>query len=193
MQHGAAAAVLRNAYLTRGRHDQQQYAIDLSSAAVRTALWLLDAIRDGQPLGAVLGYRSRRLHDRQLDQYIQGFRQRFPLVAYKASGQVDEGSVESIAARNVVDGLALRRAWNRRALGSQPDGIEAELRALDDAVDAASDLLLAESVFQLVRGNTAGVGATLDTMAQGVRPQSLEIARVRVADLVVSPGGTGRR
>ena len=32
-------------------------AIDLSSTRVRLALWLLDGVRQGQPLGGLLGYR----------------------------------------------------------------------------------------------------------------------------------------
>ena len=36
---------------------------------------LLDGVRQGQPLGALLGYRFERgLHDRQLDRFIAGFR-----------------------------------------------------------------------------------------------------------------------
>ena len=50
-------------------------AIDLSSDRVRLAESLLDGIRQGQQLGALLGYRfERALHDRQLDRFIPGFR-----------------------------------------------------------------------------------------------------------------------
>ena len=39
-------------------------AIDLSSERVRLATWLLDGVRQGQPLGALLGYRfERRLQE----------------------------------------------------------------------------------------------------------------------------------
>ena len=55
MTHGAAAAVLRNRYMTRAGDQQSPYAINLSSARVRTALWLLDTVREGQLMGTRLG------------------------------------------------------------------------------------------------------------------------------------------
>ena len=109
LTHAAAAAVLRNAYIG-GVGGQQPYEMDLSSAKVRNARWLLDSIRGGQPAGAVFGYLFERgLHDAQLDQYIDKFRAFFPLVFNPAQ---DAGlATETISARNVVDGLQLRTAW----------------------------------------------------------------------------------
>jgi len=198
MAHGAAAAVLRNAFRTRSGKQQQAYAINLSSARVRMALRLLDTIREGQPLGAALGYQFERgLHeghsDAELDQYIDDFRRSYPMVAHKANQQAEsDESVESVAARNVVDGLALRRAWQNNGilweelgLGLTGDeetnakrmAIQTELHKLDDAVDAVTDLLTAESVFQTTRGSMGSAGATLDSMAKGVRPPEPEIIR----------------
>lgn len=200
MAHAATAAVLRNAYRTRAGDGQELYAVNLSSARVRTALWLMDSVREGQPLGAVLGYRFERgLHERsqrdprvQLDKFIDPFRQLYPLLDAQATGNVPatvpDIAREAIAARNVVNGLRLRETWRKNEIPwgderLQPDNdernaIEAELRALDDAVDALTDLLMAESVHQVIRGSTEGAGATLDTMAKGVRPPEPEIARV---------------
>jgi hypothetical protein len=187
--HAAAAAVLRSAYLTRSGQDGGRYAVDLSSARVRAGLELLDAVRQGQPLGAVLGYRFERgLHEGhrplRLSKYIDPFRRLHPLVADKG-GDSNE-AVDAIAARNVVDGLLLRKAWQDGAIawgqhglpasGDDRGAIEAELRLLDDAVDAVTDLLTSESVFQLVRGNTEKASAVLDSIGQGLRPPEPEIA-----------------
>lgn len=192
MLHGATAAVLRSAFLTRTEAGEEgsTFAVDLSSRRTRTALELVDAVRAEQPLGAALGYRFERgLHEGhpgvELDQYIDEFRRLYPLVANKA---VDAGEpVETVAARNVVDGLRLRDAWLSGAIpwgtgelpasGSARNAIEAELKALDDAVDAVSDLLLAESVHQVLRGSTAGAGASLDSLAKGHRAPEPEVAR----------------
>ena len=191
MTHAATAAVLRNAYLTRSAENQERYRIDVSSQRVRTALWILDAVREGQQIGAVLGYQFERgLHESgvALNRFIDIFRRYFPLVANKAS---DSGEpAEAVAARNVVDGLRLRNAYRQRTIFGQSDkpdipaqgstegqAIEAELKALDDAADAVTDLLTAEGVFQIMRGNMAAAGATLDTLAQGMRPPEPEIAR----------------
>jgi hypothetical protein len=191
MTHAAAAAVLRSGYLSRHGAAAERYAINLSSARVRQAGFLLDAVRNGQTLGAVLGYQFERgLHEGhrplELDRYIEPFRTLFPLVADKLIAAGDE-PVEAIAARNVVDGLALHTAWrsDRIAWGthdlparpsSEQAAIEDELRSVDESLDALADLLTAESVYQLVRGSTTAAAATLDSLAQGVRPPDPEIA-----------------
>lgn len=128
----------------------------------------------------MLGYRvERSLHEDELDQYIDPLRQRFPLVANKmeASGRAPS----EVAARSVVDGLALHRNFDAFVAS------EVEIRHretfrllkkdLNDALDAVSDLLTAESAFQIVRGNTAAAGATLDAVAKGTRPPDPEVAR----------------
>ena len=184
LTHAASAAVLRNAYLAH--EPAQRYAVDLSSARVRAARWVLDSVRNGQSLGAVLGYQFERgLHDRKLDKYIAPARRLFPLVADK--GGPSGEPVEAIAARNVVDGLRLRTAWRgesgKKLFGApglpaddkEVPGFTAELERLDRTVDAVADLLSAESVFQLVRGNTAAGAASLDALAQGLRPPDPQI------------------
>lgn len=191
MTHANAAAVLRNAFLTRFGENAERYRIDLSSERVRRASFVLDAVRAGQPLGAVLGYQFERgLHEGhpglELNKYIDVFRSLYPLVANKADAGAEPA--EAVAARNVVDGVRLRAAALAKqipfdtearlpASGDDFSAISAELRALDDTADALADLLLSESVFQLMRGNLAGASATFDSMAAGVRPPDPEIAR----------------
>ncbi|MFI7545697.1 hypothetical protein [Actinoplanes sp. NPDC049599] len=78
----ATAAVLRAGYLgqrqaleTAGGGDGGTLAIDLSSRRIRAARWVLTAVRGGQALGAVLGYRFERdLADAGLSRYLSAFR-----------------------------------------------------------------------------------------------------------------------
>ena len=73
----------------------------------------------------------------------------------------------------------------RSALEGQ--AIEAELRALDDAVDALADLLVAESVHQVVQGNAARAGATVDALSRGdVAPPEVEVARTPRSGMAVT-------
>ena len=187
MLHAAAAAVLRSGYLARSGAAKQPYAIDLSSSRVRIALAVLDAVRDTQPLGAVLGYAFERgLHDHypgvELDRFIDVFRGLYPAVANKAEDSTKPADV--VAARTVVDGLALLHAWQNglipasalaTATSTEQDAVNTEFRSLDDTVDAVSDLLLSESVFQVIKGSPAGAAATLDTLARGQRPPEPEV------------------
>ncbi|MBK9036669.1 MAG: hypothetical protein IPL61_36370 [Myxococcales bacterium] len=176
--HATTAAVLRNAHLTRVGAQRDLAAVDLSSRRVRGALELLDAVRQGVPLAAVLGFRVERgLHDAQLDRYIAPLRAAFPLGNDPAL-PVTGG--ERIAARNVVDGLALRTALGGQTTeatipwASLPPVDVADrkdltpvLAALEHDVDAVADLLLAETVHQTVQGKTERAAGTLAALAGG--------------------------
>ena len=80
LNQAAMAAVLRSGYLAfPGDGDSRPFAVNLTSRRVRLAEYLLDGVREGQPLGALLGYRfERALHDRRLDAYIAPFRRIAP-------------------------------------------------------------------------------------------------------------------
>jgi hypothetical protein len=86
LDHAATVAVLRSGHLTRfGRTSDPEadpLAIDLSSERARTAQYLLDGVRSGQTVAALLGYRfERALHERGLDVFIEPFRFIAPIVS----------------------------------------------------------------------------------------------------------------
>jgi hypothetical protein len=188
MTHAITAAVLRNAYLTHLGQTDSPYAIDLSSGQVRMGRFILDSVRNGQPVGAVLGYLlERAFHEQHAESLIDPVRQAAPLVANKTE---DSGEpAETVAARNVVDGLTLRNKWKANQLFDVPGGIpgtiahrdilEQQLARLERNFDAVADLLLAESVHQVVRGSTMASGAGLDALAQGTRPPDPDVGKGR--------------
>ena len=185
LAQGVTAAVLRSAYLSHAGDSQSPMRIDLTSDRVRLALHLLDGVREGQPLGALLGYRlERTLHDAGLSPLIAGLR----TIAAVDNPDPPPGTQEAVAANNVVDGLALlRKAFVGGVLGTGP-GLPTDVNArhslsdaltvLNDALDAVADVTLAESVHQLTKGNTLRAGATLDAVARGdVRPPEIEVVQ----------------
>lgn len=201
--HAKAAAVLHNAYLTHmDGGSANPFRINLNSDRVRHGLRLIEGLRQGQALGALLGFQfERSLHEHRLDAYIDDFRLAFPLVAHKATPPNGEESVETIAARNVVDGLALTRWWQdpdrsdvrvgdfaalTKVLLTKapPDNESAEdldhatLRTLVGdllrTVDAVSDLLMCEGVFQAVQGNFDRAGAALEATSGNAHPPDIE-------------------
>ena len=121
LDHAATVAVLRSGHLTRfGRTPDPQadpLAIDLSSERARTAQYLLDGVRSGQPLAALLGYRfERALHERGLDVFIEAFR----FIAPIKSARVDEaGQAGRVGAGEPCGGRARPRAAKQRAGGSR--------------------------------------------------------------------------
>jgi hypothetical protein len=188
LTQAAVAAVLRNGYMThKGTADEALLSIDLSSERVRQALTLLEGVQQGQSLNALLGYLFEAgLHDAQLDPYAQPFRDRFPVVANKLTPGSDPS--ESVAASNVVDGLALRTAWDAGQLavgtnwgaalpgpGTDQNSVVTVLQALDDAADALGDLSLSEAVFQILRGNYGRAGTLLDAISKGQRPPTPDV------------------
>jgi hypothetical protein len=178
LAHSTTAAVLRSAYLTHKGPGASPLQIDLSSSRVRLAMHLLDGMREGQPLGALLGYRlERTMHDRGLQQFITTLRAVAPL---NTTIDPDATARESVAANNVVDGLALLRKIFANGVLATGFGLPTDndtrnklaavLQELNGAIDAVADLTLAESVHQLLRGNPVRAGATLDAIARGDAP-----------------------
>jgi hypothetical protein len=185
--------VLRCAHLAHHADlDGGAFGIDLSSRRVRRARWLLDGIRNAQPLSALLGYQIERNLKQAAPQLIDVVRRAAPLVANKLTSP--EGPAENVAADNVVDGLALLAkagygtttpvsANTLQALLGLTDSAEArvvESALLDalDAVDAVADLLLADSVYQHVQGNPARAGGAVDSISGApVAPVEPDIAR----------------
>jgi hypothetical protein len=182
LNQASTAALLREAHLAHGGADNSPYAIKLTSDRVRLAERLFDGVRQGIPLGALLGYDvERRLHDARLDEFIDDLRRVAPPPGL--------AGVEAVTSRTQLDGLVLHRLWSRGQDGvfSQIAGLSAGdprrerlariLAWLDGAVDAAADAVTAEGVFQLARGNLARA-TTLDIVAGGqAPPPQLEFMR----------------
>jgi len=190
--HAAAAALLRNAHLGAAgiTSADSPFAIELSSRRARESARLIDGTRQGQPLGALLGYRfERSLHDLGLDRFIAPLRNLAPLTARRL--EATNLPVEKIAANNVVDGLALSAKWHdsqsevTNALqpvsptANEVASLRREFDGLADAIDGLSDALTAEVAYQMARGNTARTAATLVAITQGDAPApELEVARI---------------
>ena len=186
LPHAVTAAVLRNAYLTHA--DQVQagvMSVNLSSARVRTALRYVEGLQNGQPLSALLGYQLERgLHDShpgvELDQFIYVLRERFPLISKKLTPTPEGLAAEVIEARNVIDGYDLLDFTKGKKypfdIAGLPDALVAgapqqqaaaivqEVDRLRDAMDAVADLLLSESVHQVVQGNYARARGAVQAM-----------------------------
>ncbi|MGW0884582.1 hypothetical protein [Streptomyces sp. NPDC002671] len=210
------AAVLRSGFLSHSG-DASAFAVNLSSRRMRTAMTILDGVRQGQPLGALLGYRlERRLHEARtadqplaLDRVITVLRAYAPLQPVHTESPAD--TPEVITAHDVIDGVHLAEqtvdhvaTFLRTHVLPPLDPVHEEpavadiLASLHDDVDALADLLLAESVHQLTNGNPDRAATTLETLAAGgqppPRPEVLDLPRqgssVTHRLLIVVPEGT---
>lgn len=235
-QHALTAAMLRSSHkqAQRGGEDDraEMLEVDLSPGRVQAAKHVLQAVRQGQMLADVLGYRfERRLLERtswylekgdpeagedfNLARYKFPLRRAFPGVEGQLEHvdpdeweSTDEGLDEEAAQSDVLDGYKLVKAWREHR---DPDADEATLEAitafleavepengetlltdasdeertelghllteLEAIVDAVRDLLIAESVHQIAKGNPERAGGGLDDLAEGQAVDDPEIAQ----------------
>ena len=189
MTQAAAAAVLRSGYLShRSTPDEASLQIDLSSDRVRNALWLLDGARQGQTLAALTGYAfEQALHDANLDVYIQSFRDLCPLIGDELTPQ--STPAQTVTPSLVVDGLKLRTLWQAGQFAAGTDWgsglpaasdpaqalVLAMIAAIEDRMDGLGDLSIAESVYQIMRGNFGRAGGILDAASRGDHPPQPDI------------------
>src|SRR5205823_3064447 len=115
LNHAAAAAILKNAYRVNATpQNPDADAVNLSSKRVRGAMSILEGMRSGQTLGALLGYRFERgLHAdpglAEVDKSTYPPRQASPPAANQLKSTKPDAppDITPLEARNVVDGLQL--------------------------------------------------------------------------------------
>jgi hypothetical protein len=172
--HAATAAMLASGFLSHRAESSATFAIDLSSKRIHQARYLLQGVQRGASPAALLGYRiERRLHELELDSFIQPFRTLAPL-------DVDGGS------RNVCHGIHLLERWRARATdlefqqvvppsSTAAQAIDQLFLEVDDVVDALGDLLVADGVYQVGKGRGANAVTSFDGIVRGESFTDVEV------------------
>lgn len=210
INQGVAAAVLRQGYKSRQFEfdplvpGANRMAVNLSSERVRRALAVLESIRTGGSLAAILGrefeeglYRATPTNAISFSQQVEHFRKAFPFSTEKALlGQLADAPTPSPeqAARQVVNGLLLAQVGP--PTGSYPPyglttltvvaadrvafmtAVQQQVAKLHDTLDALGDLTVGESIYQAVSGNTEQAAAVLENVAKGKFPTAPEVVHV---------------
>ena len=174
LTHAATAGILRSAYLSHNPDGggDGAFAVDLASARVRLALELQDGIRQGQPLGALLGYRiERELHEKGADRLIFSLRSIAPLLQGKLSDRKDAlppPAQEAIAATNVVNGVDLVAKYQGKVVGFSPKIIrdKLDLRPADNPYLTGLDWpKVSNAEWAAVTGAIERAAAAIDAVA----------------------------
>jgi hypothetical protein len=182
LPQATTAAILRGGERAHaGQASGRLLAIDLSSRRARQAEWLLEGVRAGNPLSALLGYRFERLlqesSNAALPGFIPTFRGAYPAVA----GKLLPAGGDAPNAAPCVDGLALLRALQAGTMWStivaadpSAAGAEADLTAavqeLSAVADAVSDAVTAETVHHAALGNPTRAAGSLEALDRGEAP-----------------------
>lgn len=192
-RQASTAGVLRAAWRAHGGSSGgalAPFATGLTSTAVRRALTIAEGMRNGQQLGALLGYLLERgIHDAsglggiEIDWVVFELRRQYPL-------RVDtiDNAPQASAERLVADGWKLAQVETKTpgavvvavpapTGAGQPSFGPAEKSALQAvisdvvaALDAFTDLGLAESMYQLAGANLERAAAASDMMGRAASP-----------------------
>ncbi len=194
LNHAAAAALLRNGYLTHASpEDQEILSINLSSERVRRAKNLIDGIRNGQTLEVLLGYQferglqdwaTREVNPVIVTNFIPDFRTAFPIKKTKIpqAGNVT-GPEETIENYDVVNGLTLAQLKTPFPYGisslstlsdEQASTITTEKENLENTLDALRDVLTTESAYQLSLGNFDRAAGAMQAISSAQLPSEIE-------------------
>jgi hypothetical protein len=198
-RHAIAAGMLRSSHLSHlPGAGGGPFAIDLSSRRIQAAAHVIEGVRHGQQLGALVGYQIERgLADARLARLQLSLRTIAPLFArrlHDTDGQDDQAAREAVAANNVVDGVlllklhppgdpALRARLDQVPQNSYLDPadwvpltnaewstVTAIMSSATDTIDAVADIMLCESVLQFAGGNPHRAAAAMDAMSTGSSP-----------------------
>lgn len=200
LAHASTAAILRSGYATYNAYNPNPsaldpYAVNLSSARVRKALYYLEGIRNGQELGALLGYQLERALHSYVDQkpinvsfvenamgYLLQLRQHFPLKTSTTGSDILEEAfyvTDGLALLNKVKNQPPTAHWSAGILQNCPAAhleiIDKEVKKLEESLDALSDLLMAESVYQMAKGNATRSAAALRALDSGSSIPDIEV------------------
>lgn len=205
-----AAAVFKNSFLSyrddaADQGESNPFTLNLTSDRIQKSTTLLNGIREGQQVEALLGYRlerflhehpkteeERAIYDGDLHQEIYSLREAFPLHENVSSGQT--GFVNL----SVIDGLkALGNKENLLALDGIIDPNDRQKRAkneiikyyiakLEDILDGSLDTLFYEAGYQVTQGNLSHAAAALDAIKGEIEPPVIESLKTRTSGVGIS-------
>ncbi|NNE76541.1 MAG: hypothetical protein HKN31_05655, partial [Pricia sp.] len=174
-----ASTVFKNSFLAN-RHEVESnpFTINLSSDRLQKSQVLLDGIREGQQLEALLGYQlERHLHEDDLHEEIYALREAFPL--YENSISNTKGFVQL----SVIDGLkAINRKENLPATipNIKKAQVIANIEKLEDTMDASLDVLFYEAGYQVTQGNISQAAAALGATKGELVPPPIESLQTKI-------------
>lgn len=189
VNHATMAALIMAGYRQRAdKNNPNLFAVNLQSARVRRALRLIDGIRTGLTVEAVLGQQfERALHDNKMDYLILDFRKNYSIPTQRLppeNGSTDP--TESLPLRDVADGLQISRLLKTtdfkagivfKANAHKTEVLKIAI-SLAEVFDAAGDLLTAETVFQITQNRIDQGGDILRSLRDAdTLPPNLEVAQ----------------
>jgi G:T/U-mismatch repair DNA glycosylase len=174
-----ASSVFKNSFLAHEQEvESNPFTINLTSDRIQKSRFLLDGIRQGQELEALLGYQlERHLHELNLHEEIYALREAFPL--YENATGNSTGFVQL----SVIDGL--KAIKNKENLPAQINNqvkqkVKKQIEKLEDTMDGSLDTLFYEAGYQVTQGNLSQAAAALDASKGELEPPVIESLKTKI-------------
>ena len=162
------AAMFRQSFSAYNRIDDNKkkkpnpFTLNLTSDRIQRGQQLMDGLRGGQDLEALLGYKFERfLHEYQQDALIYELRRSFPLEVNKVKSGLQPG----LPTMTVVNGLKLIKEYK----GNESIVLQG-IDLLKNILDGSTDILLYEAGFQMIQGNYSQSAAAMDAAKGKLAP-----------------------
>lgn len=187
-----ASAIFKNAFLSYREKEEtgseaNPFTLNLTSDRLQKGQVLLEGVRQGQELEALLGYQLERyLHEypeggRHVE--IYALRDAFPL--YENSRPDD--NIAEFVQLSVVDGLkAIQNKDKLSEVFKGPGSKEKKrvvkecIEKLEDILDGSLDGLFYEAGYQVTQGNLSQAAAALDATKGAAEPPVLDAIKTRL-------------
>ncbi|WP_158867570.1 lipoyl domain-containing protein [Maribellus comscasis] len=174
-----ASSVFKNSFLSHKDEEQSNpFAVNLTSDRLQKGEFLLEGIRQGQQLEALLGYQlERHLHENNLHREIYTLREKFPL--YENATGESTGFVNL----SVIDGL--KAIKNKESLPAEinaqvKEQVKKQIEKLEDSMDASLDTLFYEAGYQVTQGNLTRAAAAIDATKGEIEPPQIESLKTKI-------------
>lgn len=203
LTHAATAGVLRAAELAHRGDGSSLASIDLTSARVRAAREILQSMSNGQPFGALLGYRLERALAETRRDAITKLRKAFPQRRVDGAFGTPASGNDAVVPAEVVDGYEVLQNATQAAAEAGLVGDGTFLGAIEELqfiVDAVADVVVAEGVHTIASGRYAAAGALFKATSEALQPPELSVSAEprngttvtnKIVIGVAADGGTG--
>jgi len=194
-----ASAIFKNSFLTNRNGNEESskrnpFILNLTSDRIQKSHFLLEGVRQGQSIEALLGYQLERyLHEHEgggLKDAIYTLREVFPL---DENIRLINGQTSIKTELSVIDGLKainhkdkLTDIPDDQLNGAQKDQVKIYLNKLEDNLDGVLDTLFFEAGYQITQGNLSQASAALDATKGAIEPPKTESLKTRTPGVGLS-------
>ena len=179
LSQAATAGVLRAAELAHRGDGSSLASIDLTSSRVRAAQDVIQSMSNGQPFGALLGYRLERALGSAHSDSITALRKAYPQRRAQGAFGAEAAGDDAVVPAEVVDGYEVFQNAPHAARIAKMEGDSDFQDAMDELkfiVDAVADVVVAEGVHTVASGRHAAAGALFKATAEALQPPELSVA-----------------